>query len=66
MLCFIVGLLTLFFGILAYIYDESVGGYIIRRHPYRDYAFPLVVLGIVFIAISLVIEWYGKEDRRKE
>lgn len=57
-----VGVLCFFCGIMAYFYYEesSVFGFVV---PFRDYANPLMLLGIVFSALSPVT-WVHARDNK--
>jgi hypothetical protein len=60
-ICFAIGGISGVFDVIAYFWEEKWFGWI-PTYPYRDYAFPLVFLGIVFA----VIGWYVKDHARRE
>ena len=62
--CYVVGILSILFGIIAYLYERQYFGLWVV-YPYRDYAFPLVFLGFVFVAIGYVVMERAKEENRK-
>lgn len=62
--CFVIGLLCIPFAVIVYFYEEVYP--IWGVHPYRDYAFPLAALAIIFVAISLVIKRHRKEEGKRE
>ena len=55
------GFLCLAFAAIAYFYeDRQYWGYWVT-HPYREYAFPLVVLGIILVVIGALIHDHAKK-----
>jgi len=62
---FAIGLLSILFGFIAYFYEErQYWGYWVV-YPYREYAFPLLFLGIVFLALGLVASSQFEETKEK-
>jgi uncharacterized membrane protein len=63
-ICAVVGFLSILFAIFAYFYMEEpwwgIGYWV--QYPYRDYAIPLVFLGIVLLAIGYLLET-AKEEK---
>ena len=65
--CYVVGSLSFLFAIVAYVYEERPwwgGGYWLE-HPYRDYAVPLVFLGIVLLALGYLLDT-AKEEKTEQ
>jgi hypothetical protein len=65
--CYVVGFLSILFAIVAYLYEEELWwgmGYWIQ-YPYRDYAVPLVFLGLVFVAVGYVLDT-TKEEKTEQ
>lgn len=54
-ICYVSGFLSILFAIIAYLYEERrfFGLWVV--YPYRPYAFLLVFLGILFLAIGYVV-----------
>lgn len=61
--CFAVGVVSVLFGVIAYLYEErQFWGYWVV-YPYRDYAFPLVFVGIAFLAVGYVIMERARQEK---
>lgn len=58
----ILGFLFLIGGVFAYVYYEE--SWFLVVYPFRDYAPPLVILGIVLLVVGFVAGERGKEERR--
>lgn len=60
------GFLCIFFGLIAYFYeDRQYWGYWIT-YPYREYAFPLVALGIILVVIGALMHDHAEKEREKQ
>jgi len=54
--------LCFFFGFIAYFYEEEqYWGYWVT-YPYREYAFPLAVLGIILLVIGAMVHDHAKKE----
>jgi ribosomal protein L40E len=58
----ILGFLFLIGGIFAYVYYEQ--RWILVAYPFRDYAAPLIILGIVLLVVGYVAGERAKEEKK--
>ena len=68
-ICTILGSLLLIGGFIAYAYSETL--YILglpyeTTYPYRDYAIPLIIFGVVLLVIGVVTFARAEEERKRE
>ena len=69
MICFAVGGISFLFGVIAYVWEETLCGLIpaCANVSMRDYAFPLGFIGVVLIVVGLVVMKYeGKEEKEPQ
>lgn len=68
-ICTALGVILLIGGVIAYAYSETLYllGYPIgTTYPYRDYAIPLIIFGIVLLVIGVASFGRAKEERKLE
>ncbi len=61
------GVIALFGSAFAYVYQETkritvagVIGYPITTNPYRDYCFPLIIVGVALFGLAFGLLYYEK------
>jgi len=62
----ILGIFLLVGGVIAYAYNEPVyllGYQFGTKYPYRDYAIPLIILGVVLLVIGVATYSRAEEER---
>lgn len=62
--CFVIGCISFLFALIAYIWSEMWYG-VIPIYPYRDYAFPLVFIGVVLVVVGWIVSEYGRKEEDK-
>ena len=68
-ICTVLGVILLIGGVIAYAYGETVYllGYPIgTTYPYRDYAIPLIIFGVVLLVIGIASFGRAEEERKLE
>jgi hypothetical protein len=63
--CYAIGIISVIFGVIAYLYEERTLFGLLITYPYRDYAFPLVFLGFIFVAIGYAVMERAREEKRQ-
>lgn len=59
------GFLCIAFGLIAYFYEERrfLGYWVV--YPYSDYAFPLVVLGIILVVVGAMVHDHAQKKEEE-
>jgi hypothetical protein len=50
----IIGFFLILGGLVAYFYLVNLG--VLESYPYREYSFPLLIIGIIILGIGLLIQ----------
>lgn len=61
-ICTVLGVILLIGGVITYVYSET--WFYLIYHPYRDYAIPLFIFGVVLLIIGVTS--FGRAEEEKK